>query len=443
MYFSVWDGVSSPGFVGISDDLWFSPRLCIFGLTLALDIQPFPGQNWRQACMACSATFAFPITTRLPDLCHSDAISSTGECDIRLLVEVTAYLRSTRRLTRELTAFIVHSSCLCVGMDRVTSRLKLAFRLLFSDRNLVVRILITAQYSFQPPETEYPSLDTVQALIKAGSFPCAERYNHICPVCGCKADKLCSRCKRIKYCSKHHQLMHWKSYHKIDCSSEAPEAQQEPRFDGNDFLLPEFRVCSEPADEPAAVVQDSEDSESDVSSDQGDEEFKELESVAKRETKAEARFRKFKDLMSSEPDQVIRLERGGTPFWLSETPPDIPNCEACGAKRVFEFQVTPQILNYLKLDRLGEACPDFGSLYVFTCSESCPLPRIQLVSAEEVCESASTSVTVEYQSEVVVCQMCNLLHDLSPSPRYDQTSFPTGAPINWQTNSRRRRCGLC
>ncbi|GAA51361.1 pre-rRNA-processing protein TSR4 [Clonorchis sinensis] len=265
-------------------------------------------------------------------------------------------------------------------------------------------------YSFQPPETEYPSLDTVQALIKAGSFPCAERYNYICPICGCKADKLCSRCKRIKYCSKHHQMMHWKSYHKIDCSSEAPEAKREPRFDANDFLLPEFRVCSEPADESAAVEQDSEDSESDVLSDQGDEEFKELESVAKRETKAEARFRKFKDLMSSEPDQVIRLERGGTPFWLSETPPDIPNCEACGAKRVFEFQVTPQILNYLKLDRLGEASPDFGSLYVFTCSESCPLPRIQLASAEEVCESASTSVTVEYQSEVVVCQMA---HDLS------------------------------
>ncbi|TGZ66516.1 hypothetical protein CRM22_005274 [Opisthorchis felineus] len=260
-------------------------------------------------------------------------------------------------------------------------------------------------YSFQPPETEYPSLDTVQALIKAGSFPCAERYNYICPICGCKADKLCSRCKRVKYCSKHHQMMHWKSYHKVDCSSETSEAKQEPRFDGNDFLLPEFRVCSEPADEPAAVEQDSEDSESDVLSDQVDEEFKELESVAKRETKAEARFRKFKDLMSSEPDQVIRLERGGTPFWLSETPPDIPNCEVCGAKRVFEFQVTPQILNYLKLDRLGEASPDFGSLYVFTCSESCPLPRIQLVSAEEVCESASTSVTVEYQSEVVVCQM--------------------------------------
>ncbi|UKK00820.2 apoptosis regulatory protein [Theileria orientalis] len=46
----------------------------------------------------------------------------------------------------------------------------------------------------------------------------------------------------------------------------------------------------------------------------------------------------------------------------------IPLCENCGSVRSFEFQVLPQILHYLKSDRI-----DFGSISVYTCSKSCKI----------------------------------------------------------------------
>jgi pre-rRNA-processing protein TSR4 len=59
----------------------------------------------------------------------------------------------------------------------------------------------------------------------------------------------------------------------------------------------------------------------------------------------------------------------------------VPACEHCGAKRVFEFQVTPQLLNYLRLDDIvcqsgadqltANSCVDWASLYVYTCERNC------------------------------------------------------------------------
>ncbi|TNN05967.1 Programmed cell death protein [Schistosoma japonicum] len=106
-----------------------------------------------------------------------------------------------------------------------------------------------------------------------------------------------------------------------------------------------------------------------------DTEVTDLESIAKKVSKEEARFRMFKEAMKSAPDQVIRFQRDGKPIWLSDNPVEVKNCEVCGAERVFEFQVTPQLLCHLKLDTIGELNPDFGSLYIFTCSNSCELPR--------------------------------------------------------------------
>ena len=50
----------------------------------------------------------------------------------------------------------------------------------------------------------------------------------------------------------------------------------------------------------------------------------------------------------------------------------IPNCEICGYKRVFEFQIMPQLLSVLKLDTsLNEKSVDWGVLAVYTCENSC------------------------------------------------------------------------
>ena len=82
---------------------------------------------------------------------------------------------------------------------------------------------------------------------------------------------------------------------------------------------------------------------------------------------------------------MVRYERGGKPLWCTKhgklRNPDkvVPACEYCGAKRIFEFQITPQLLNYLRLDDLdgdieaikANTCVDWAGLYVYTCVRSC------------------------------------------------------------------------
>lgn len=46
----------------------------------------------------------------------------------------------------------------------------------------------------------------------------------------------------------------------------------------------------------------------------------------------------------------------------------IPDCERCGAKRSFEFQVLPQFQFFTQCDRI-----EFGSVSIYTCSASCHL----------------------------------------------------------------------
>lgn len=54
-------------------------------------------------------------------------------------------------------------------------------------------------------------------------------------------------------------------------------------------------------------------------------------------------FGKFKSTIESEPDQVLRYDRGGAVLWISGKncldTNDVNNCEYCNGPRVFEFQV--------------------------------------------------------------------------------------------------------
>lgn len=55
-------------------------------------------------------------------------------------------------------------------------------------------------------------------------------------------------------------------------------------------------------------------------------------------------FNMFKARISKNPGQVLRYQRGGMPLWLSSefipSQADIPACDQCGSKRIFEFQVS-------------------------------------------------------------------------------------------------------
>ncbi|KAM5163056.1 programmed cell death protein 2 [Mantella aurantiaca] len=230
-------------------------------------------------------------------------------------------------------------------------------------------------YSYGPPPDSPPptSEDSVSFQLKCGL--------RLCRVCGCLAPKTCSKCHKVNYCSRSHQLMDWKLQHKQLCN-ETFDVQSIPVPD-HGFLFTEFEIVTEPEeidsdDDSTGMEFDtltSEDTSSCIESSMDELKLDEheLSAMAKQETKEDKVFNNFKKRISSEPEQVLRYFKGGDPLWLSlqhvPEKDDIPKC-ACGAKRVFEFQVMPQLLNHLKVDSLGESI-DWGILAVYTCSANC------------------------------------------------------------------------
>lgn len=69
-------------------------------------------------------------------------------------------------------------------------------------------------------------------------------------------------------------------------------------------------------------------------------------------------FHKFKKRVSTDPEQVIRFDRGGNPLWITTknqaSDTEIPPCEKCSEPRIFEFQVSslrrlPHFIDITKL----------------------------------------------------------------------------------------------
>ncbi|TPP65216.1 Programmed cell death protein 2 [Fasciola gigantica] len=117
-----------------------------------------------------------------------------------------------------------------------------------------------AYYSFEPPETEEPTRGQIELLVDSGNLPCAEKFNSICPVCGCLADKACARCKKVRYCSRFHQVIHWRLSHKPLCNPGLPAIVKDgPCFTENEILLPEYKICSEMAEESSEILKESDD----------------------------------------------------------------------------------------------------------------------------------------------------------------------------------------
>ncbi|KFO31274.1 programmed cell death protein 2 [Fukomys damarensis] len=219
-------------------------------------------------------------------------------------------------------------------------------------------------YSFEPPSENPPpeAGEPVRLQLKSGT--------HLCRVCGCLAPKTCSRCHQAHYCSKEHQTLDWRLVHKQTCTQD----QVDHAIPDHNFLFPEFEIVIETEDETVSEVVEKED-DSEIIESMGEAPEEELDSMAKHETREDSIFQKFKTQIAHEPEQILRYGRGIEPIWISgENIPqekDIPDCP-CGAKRIFEFQVMPQLLNHLKADRLGRSV-DWGVLAIFTCAESCSL----------------------------------------------------------------------
>ena len=196
------------------------------------------------------------------------------------------------------------------------------------------------------------------------------KFTKICMVCGCLGTKLCGGCKKVNYCSKEHQVLHWKNGHKMLCKececfhyfiyffvsyvSSFLNLFTAVRVEGEDsmFTLPEYEI----------IIEDEKiEPESDKLSNSDEAELKEFERILKAknptfqndetinesleqsvsDVQEDKMFFKFKEKIAGYPDQVLRYGKGEAPLWVSDSniPSSVPDCEYCGSKRRFEFQV--------------------------------------------------------------------------------------------------------
>ncbi|XP_074521957.1 programmed cell death protein 2 [Halichoeres trimaculatus] len=222
-------------------------------------------------------------------------------------------------------------------------------------------------YPYDPPSDDEPPSNYKQA--QSVLSPSGVK---LCWVCGCPGAKACSRCHSVTYCGKHHQTLHWKHSHKKECGS-----QETSRVRTSQFLFPESELVTEPEEEEEEEEEEEDKETKDVELEDertaSDLRETDLEEMAMHETEDNKVFQRFKKKTAPYPHQVVRYTRGGSPLWVSAkhipSDQDIPPC-TCGAKRTFEFQVMPQLLNSLSVDSTG-ASIDWGTLAVYTCTNSC------------------------------------------------------------------------
>jgi pre-rRNA-processing protein TSR4 len=199
----------------------------------------------------------------------------------------------------------------------------------------------------------------------------------LCCVCGKPAFKACGKCRLRHYCSQGHQALDWKAGHKACCGKEESEPMRE--FDG---LVVLHRMVIESEEEhyefdKESVLEMANANSALVSLDTRSklapltpEQMKLMENS----NKADNTFLKFQHRIRNDQEQVLRYSFGSKPLWVNSDgqmigPP--PNCPLCGGKRVFEFQLMPQLLYFLKVDMREETAMDWSSLVVYSCENSC------------------------------------------------------------------------
>ncbi|NP_001134666.1 programmed cell death protein 2 [Salmo salar] len=218
-------------------------------------------------------------------------------------------------------------------------------------------------YPYNPPSDEDPNWTERDPGVHGSGVK-------LCKLCGCPGQKVCSKCHAVSYCSKEHQTIDWKHCHKKECCKQVPSSAVP-----SPFLFPELELVTEPEEhqkeESSQMVGDAQNNVECSSVDDLAE--TELEDMAMHETEDGKVFQKFKRRIASEPHQVLRYFRDGSPLWISSehvpVEKGIPHC-SCGSRRIFEFQVMPQLLNDLKVDS-PDASIDWGTLAVYTCADSC------------------------------------------------------------------------
>ena len=235
---------------------------------------------------------------------------------------------------------------------------------------------------------------------------------HLCVVCGLRGSSVCSGCKALWYCGKRCQKRDWKLGHKAECSPVTPttpsSSSTPPPFlppstqrtvARSLTLFPCYELTYETEYIPSTSTLPT-PHEADLLSayhtrppspdpDNADDDDDGLSSLGHLH-QHDALFNRFRRRIAHNPEQVVRYERGGEELWVGREGQGEGGggvCEACGGRRVFELQVLPQLLYYLEReeggvrgegedDRLAAMRAwkeglDWGSLFVYTCEQSC------------------------------------------------------------------------
>ncbi|KAK1527177.1 T-complex protein 1 [Colletotrichum costaricense] len=118
------------------------------------------------------------------------------------------------------------------------------------------------------------------------------------------------------------------------------------------------------------------------------------------ESSMDAAFQKFADRMEQNPEQCIRYEFNGTPLLYSKADAvgaklgaaagsgGMTRCGNCGARRVFEVQMTPHAITELEAEELSLEGMDWGTIIVGVCEADCQQRGVEVGEAgylEEWC----------------------------------------------------------
>ncbi|KAJ2610808.1 hypothetical protein GGF44_006191, partial [Coemansia sp. RSA 1694] len=195
----------------------------------------------------------------------------------------------------------------------------------------------------------------------------------------------------------------WDAGHRAQCGHAHPQAPKTAAYTRKlqRMLYPEHVIVSEEDEDSGQLEADNDDDE--ASDDDGEDnegirpEDMALvpvteERVEDSEVDVDRAFLLFQRKIQKSPDQVIRYTRSSEssePLFVSDTgKPEardsVPDCELCGAAREFEFQIMPQMLNYLSVDSADPTSVDWGTLLVYTCPKSCSSASAASAYASEV-----------------------------------------------------------
>jgi len=282
----------------------------------------------------------------------------------------------------------------------------------------------------------------------SGSHPYHSSLGHLCEVCGCHAPNVCAGCSNARYCSRAHQRHAWKLGHRLKCTgTDSASVGDEQEQERPPVLFPTFELIVEDEvldvskatptipDSAAIVAANAEaevrggtstGSSSDVCVDtevttEDIEVTRDFENAMSRgninksrddqahDEESDRTYRRFmRRVRMGGSDQVIRYQRwtrdgplilhaGSYPGPVrldgTSTLPAIPSCPKCGAERLLEFQVMPQLLHFLKVgggsivdsssvnedgNTETHKSIDWGTLDVWTCTASCDQPSGEL-----------------------------------------------------------------